>query len=123
MYLQCFVGDFPKRWVAQVPWAEYCYNTSFQSVLQTTPFWVAYGQDPPRLLSYKIGSSNVEVVDTTFMDRDEALHEIRDRLFQAQQRMKTYYEKGHGNVLFSVGDLVWLQLQSPSVFSWDLEFS
>ncbi|KAK8358102.1 hypothetical protein V6Z11_A05G462300 [Gossypium hirsutum] len=26
--------------------------------------------------------------------------------------MKTYYEKGHGNVLFSVGDSVWLQLQS-----------
>jgi hypothetical protein len=29
MYLRCLVGDHPKSWLRWLPWAEYCYNTSF----------------------------------------------------------------------------------------------
>lgn len=34
MYLR-FVDNYPRKWVTWVPWAEYCYNTSFHSALQT----------------------------------------------------------------------------------------
>lgn len=36
-YLCCFVADAPKQWVTMLPWAEYWYNTSYQSSAGMTP--------------------------------------------------------------------------------------
>lgn len=38
VYLRCLAGDRPKSWLRWLPWAEYCFNTSYQSALKTTPF-------------------------------------------------------------------------------------
>jgi hypothetical protein len=38
MYLRCLTGDCPRQWQRWLPWAEYIYNTAYQSVLKTTPF-------------------------------------------------------------------------------------
>jgi transposase InsO family protein len=29
MYLHCITGDRPRAWLDWLPWAEYCYNTTF----------------------------------------------------------------------------------------------
>jgi hypothetical protein len=63
MYLRCLTGDRPMSWLQWLPWAEFCYNTSFQSALKTTPFNVVYGRDPPPLLTYEPGLSSVAAVD------------------------------------------------------------
>ncbi|KAF2315773.1 hypothetical protein GH714_040311 [Hevea brasiliensis] len=110
MYLRCFVGDKPTSWVDWLPWAEYCYNTSFHSTLHTTPFQVVYGREPPKSKTYDSGSSRVDAVDKALLDRDSILAGIHQRLQQAQQCMKIYYDKGHRDVQFAVGDLVWLSL-------------
>jgi hypothetical protein len=47
MYLHCLAGDQPREWLHWLPWAKYCYNTSFQSSIQTSLFHVVYGRDPP----------------------------------------------------------------------------
>lgn len=88
MYLCCLIGDYRKKWVDWLPWAEYCYHTSFHTALQTTPFKVVYGRDPPRLLSYVAGSSLVEAIDNALLDHDSCLRDIRSKLQQAQVRMK-----------------------------------
>ncbi|XP_068639348.1 uncharacterized protein [Aristolochia californica] len=80
MYLRCLVGDRPRQLVQWVSWAKNCYNTSFHSALQATPFWVIYGLDPPRLLSYNLGSTRVDVIDQALMDRDLLLQNIIERL-------------------------------------------
>jgi hypothetical protein len=51
-YLCCFTQDSPKNWFSWLPWAEFCYNTSWHSFTKLTPFEVVYGVPPPRLLSY-----------------------------------------------------------------------
>ena len=38
MYLCCIMGDCPRAWLDWLPWAEYCYNTSYHSALCTSPF-------------------------------------------------------------------------------------
>lgn len=43
MYLRCFSGDLPKKWLSWLAWAEFCYNTGFHSSLRATPFEVVYG--------------------------------------------------------------------------------
>jgi hypothetical protein len=47
MYLRCLAGDRPKTWLQWLPWAEYCYNSSYQTAIKCPPFKVVYGRDPP----------------------------------------------------------------------------
>jgi transposase InsO family protein len=53
MYPRYIMGDHPRDWLEWLPWAEYCYNTSFHSALSTSPFTVVYGRQPPVLLPYQ----------------------------------------------------------------------
>jgi hypothetical protein len=80
MYLHCLAGDRPRSWLQCLSWVEFCYNSSYQSALRTTPFNVVYGRDPPPLIKYEAGSSCVVAVDAQLRDRDEFLQEIRERL-------------------------------------------
>ena len=91
-------------------WAEYCYNTSFHTALRATPFEVVYGRAPPSILPYKPGSTSTEAADTLLRNRDEVLAEVRQRLLQAQQLAKKYYDASHREVVFDVGSWVWLRL-------------
>jgi hypothetical protein len=110
VYLRCLVGDRPKSWLRWLPWAEYCYNTSYQTSLRATPFQVVYGREPPSLLSYEPGLSKVPAVDRQLIDRDVFIADIKDRLLHAQELMKTQYNSHHRHVEFAVGDWVWLRL-------------
>jgi hypothetical protein len=49
MYLRCLTGDRPRQWLQWLPWAEFCYNSTYQSSLRTSPFRVVFGRDPPPL--------------------------------------------------------------------------
>jgi hypothetical protein len=111
MYLRCLAGDRPKSWLKWLPWAEYCYNSSYQSALKCSPFKVVYGRDPPPMVSYPPGNSKVAAIDVQLQDRDAFLEEIKARLVQAQVTMKSYQDQRRREVEFSVGDWVWLRLQ------------
>jgi hypothetical protein len=49
MSLRCLAGDRPRQWLKWLPWAEFCYNLSFQSSIRTSPFRVIYGREPPSI--------------------------------------------------------------------------
>ncbi|GKC57879.1 retrotransposon-related protein [Tanacetum coccineum] len=55
----CMTGDKPKEWVQWVPLAEYWYNTSFHTSINTTPCQVLYGQPPPAHVAYTAGDSAI----------------------------------------------------------------
>jgi len=95
VYLRCLAGDRPRSWLRWLPWAEYCFNTSYQSALRTTPFQVVYGREPPTLASYQPGLARVVAVDKQLQHRDVFLAEIKERLLQAQDYMKTSHDKLH----------------------------
>jgi hypothetical protein len=117
MYLRCFTGDRPRQWLRWLPWAEYVYNTAFQSALRDTPFRVVYGRDPPSIRSYEPGETRVAAVAKTMAERDEFLADVRGRLEQAQAVYKKYYDNNHREVLFEVGDWVWLRLRHRAAAS------
>lgn len=110
MYLRCITGDRPRGWLEWLPWAEYCYNTSYHSALHATPFQVVYGREPPKLLSYAMGSARTDTVDKLLQNRDVFLAEVRDRLLQAQAYAKKYYDTNHRSLEFAVGSWVWLRM-------------
>ncbi|KAJ3702949.1 hypothetical protein LUZ61_006654 [Rhynchospora tenuis] len=110
MYLRCLAGDRPRSWLQWLPWAEFCYNTSYHSALKTTLFEMVYGRQVPTLIPYTPSDTNIEAVDVCLKDRDDLLRDARQRLLQAQQRMKASYDKLHRDVSFTVGQWVLLRL-------------
>jgi hypothetical protein len=111
MYLCCLTGDRPRQWLRWLPWAEYIYNTAFQSALKTMPFQIVYGRDPPSIRSYEPGETRVAAMAKTLAERDELLADARARLEQAQDVYKRFYDKHHRDTRYSVGDWVWLHLR------------
>jgi hypothetical protein len=82
-----------------LPWAEYCYNTSY-----TSPFEVVYGRPPPPILPLEPGTARTEAAGDLLRTQDEILAEVCQRLLQAQQLSKKYYDEHHREVEFAVGD-------------------
>jgi hypothetical protein len=111
MYLRCLTGDRPKQWLQWLPWAEYVFNTAYQSSLRDTPFRIVYGRDPPSIRSYEPGDTRVAAVARTMEERAEFLADVRHRLEQAQAVQKKYYDQGHRNVKYQVGEWVLLRLR------------
>jgi hypothetical protein len=63
IYLYYLTGDRTREWLHRLPWVEYCYNTSFQSSLRTSPFHVIYGRDPLTIRSYSPREAHLPAVD------------------------------------------------------------
>jgi hypothetical protein len=117
MYLRCFTGDRPRQWLRWLPWAEYIYNTAYQSALHDTPFRVVYGRDPPSIRSYEPGDTRVAAIAKSMAERDEFLADVRLRLEQAQAVYKRHYDKHHREVHYKEGDWVWLRLRQRAAAS------
>jgi hypothetical protein len=120
MYLRCITGDRPRAWVDWIAWAGYCYNTSYHSALKTTPFKVVYGREPPPLIPYQQGATATPTTEEMFRERDCFLAEVRDRLLQALEHARRFYDGHHSDLEFKVGDWVWLRLlhrQAQSLFN------
>jgi hypothetical protein len=117
MYLRCLMGDRPCQWVWWLPWAEYLFNTAYQSSLWDTPFHVVYGREPPSIRSYETGDTRVQAVTKTMEEREEFLADIRYCLEQAQATQKLYYDRNHRPVSYQVGDWALLRLRQRSASS------
>ena len=65
---------------------------------------MVYGRLPPPILPYKPGTTRTEAADALLRSRDEILTEVCQRLLQAQQLSKKYYDANHQEVEFAVGD-------------------
>ena len=110
-YLRCFALDQPKQWSRWVHWAEYWYNTSFQTASKLTPFQVVYNRLPPSILKFLLGETAVEAVAQELEERDEILRQLRYNLERAQHRMKKQADAKRRDYSFNVGDWVYLKLR------------
>ncbi|KAL5556295.1 hypothetical protein UlMin_038531 [Ulmus minor] len=112
MYLRCFTSFRPKEWFKWLPWVEFCYNTSWHSIVRKTSFEVVYGRSLLILLDYIPGTAKVEAIELELISRDRVLKEVKDYISQAQARIKKVYDAKHTEREFKVGDFVYLKLQS-----------
>ena len=110
-YLRCMVSDKPKDWARWLPLAEWWYNTTFHSAINTTPYEVVYGQKAPVHLPYLPGDSKVETVDRSLQAREVSLKLLKFHLHRAQNHMKQLANGKRSDRSFSVGDLVFIKLQ------------
>lgn len=50
----------PKKLIEIQPWAEQCFNTSYQHLIKMLPFKALYGRDPPDIPDFISISSKVQ---------------------------------------------------------------
>lgn len=93
-------GDSLKEWCRWMAWIANCYNTTFHSSLQTSPYQVLYGKAPLSLLSYVAGTANLPEVDQLLLDLDSLLAVVKFHLMQDQERMKMNYDKKRRELIF-----------------------
>ncbi|KZV35963.1 peroxidase 64 [Dorcoceras hygrometricum] len=110
-YLRCFVSEQPRNWSSWVHWAEYWYNTAYQSAAGMSPFEAVYGRKPPVISRFLPAESNVAAVARELKDRDEALKQLRYNLERAQQRMIRSANIHRRDVEYAVGEKVFLKLR------------
>jgi hypothetical protein len=57
------------------------------------PFWIVYDRDPSSTHEYTPDDARLPAVHSQLMEHDEFLMEIRERLVQALQQYKMYYDR------------------------------
>lgn len=112
MYLRCVVQAQPHKWKAWLSLAEFWYNTSYHTSLDCSPFKILYGYEPPFAAAPTISSEVDTDVATWMADRATMLNVLRDKLADAQNRMKQYADRSRSERQFQVGEMVLLKLQS-----------
>jgi hypothetical protein len=117
MYLRCLAGDRLRELLRWLPWAEFLFNTAYQTSLRDTPFRVIYGRDPPSIRSYEPGETRVPAVAKSMDESAEFLAYIRYRLEQAQVYQKCHYDRVHRDVTYQVGDWALLRLRQHATSS------
>jgi len=111
MYVRCAVQDAPTTWKAWLPLAQIWYNSSHHSALGCSPAKALYGIDP-NLGGYPLTTPDTPIeVAEVITHRAEHLELLKQRLLQAQNRMKVQADKHRLDKEFSVGDQVLLKLQ------------
>lgn len=109
MYLRCAVHDNPKHWRKWLPTAEFWYNTSYHSSLNTSPFQALYGKEAnlgglPAIATHLPEHTGDELDWVTHNDK------LRAQLARAQNRCKQQADR-HRIERSYVGDQVLLKLQ------------
>lgn len=75
-----------------------------------TPIEIVCGQAPPTVQAYGNGTTKVASVDQALKDKDRILSLLKSNLEAAQCRMKVQTDKHRPEMVFEVGDLVYLRL-------------
>jgi hypothetical protein len=110
-YLRCFVHNKPKQRGQYLHWAEWHYNTSIHTAMGFSPFQVVYGRPPPALSDYIPGSTQLQAVEASLLDRDSVLQILNNKLLKAQSVMKTMADQHRIPHKFTGGDLVFVKLR------------
>ncbi|KAL6575466.1 hypothetical protein OROMI_012751 [Orobanche minor] len=111
MYLRYFASERPKGWSKWLAWAEFAYNTGFQSGAGTTHFEVVYGRPPLVLIPFMPGEIRTQLLVDSLKERAEILGNLKVHLQRALQRMVREANKHRRPLEFSVGDNIYLKFR------------
>jgi hypothetical protein len=79
-----------------------------------------FGHDPPAMCTFNTKDARSPAVHNQLFDWDEFVMEIRERLEQAQQCYKLFYDRQHRDVVYEPGQWVWLHLLHRPITSLSL---
>jgi len=111
-YIRCYSDYLQQNWLSNLPLAEYSYNSTFHSAIQMSPFFAAFGYDPPLDLSCEINKNLPSSVQESVKQLQENFEIIKNELKLAQESARHFANKSRRQHIFKVGDLVYLNRQN-----------
>ena len=82
--------DYGSSWDANLPYAEFSYNNSYQASLKMAPFEALYGRRCRTPLMWDEVGDRQLLGSNVIKDSEENVKLLRDRLKVAQSRQKSY---------------------------------
>lgn len=110
IFLRCFIQSSPSKWSDWLYLAEFWYNSSYHSAVQTTPFEILYGYGPTHF-GFTMDDCAVSELEGWLRDMHFMHQVIQQHLNRARQQMKYYADNNISFRSFSCGDWVYLKLQ------------
>ena len=102
--------DYGSSWDDNLPYAEFSYNNSYQTSLKMAPFEALYGRSCRTPLMWdEVGDRQLFGPDL-IEESEEKVKLIRDRLKVAQSRQKSYADSKRKEVVYEIGDRVYLRV-------------
>lgn len=110
--IACYVQEEPDRWDEFLPFACYAYNTSDHISLDESPFYLVYGREvrepadvwePTR---YRLTTDQNQIFAKQWR---YARKLAREKLLEAQEKQKQYYDRNAKVEAYAVGDQVLLK--------------
>ena len=89
--------------VSILPWAAYCYNSSFHTVV--------FGKEPPSILRYEPQLGDTPSLQEQLQTRDVLLDSLKQNIQKAQLRMKIQADHHRRELEYNVSDFVYVKLQ------------
>lgn len=111
IYLRCFTHACPTKWRQYLSLAEYWYNTSPHSAIQTSPFVALYGHEPRHWGIEPASVCSFPPLHDWLEERQLMEQLLQHNLNHAQQQMKLQADKKRTERTFTVGDQVFVKLQ------------
>ena len=111
-YLRLYCNYRQSNWVELLPLAEFSYNNSTHSAIQTTPFFANYGYHPSLTISLDKSVASPEAHD--FSRSMSELHSYLQEQLQVtqEQEVRSANQRRIPAPDFGVGDKVWLNAKN-----------
>jgi hypothetical protein len=97
-------------WDKSFPYAEFAYNNSYQTSLKMAPFEALYGRKCRTPLYWNQTGESQLFGANIIREAERQVEIIRENLKTAQSRQKSYADPKRREVVFEVGDYVYLRV-------------
>ena len=107
-----YVSKEPTKWSDFLPSATFAYNTAVHSSTGYTPFYLMYGREAtePQDMIKPVRNRNMTDVNMIFSQMwYDALDITKEKLEEAKEKQKAYYDRNTKRVEFKIGDKILLK--------------
>ncbi|PON35669.1 Ribonuclease H-like domain containing protein [Parasponia andersonii] len=108
--LRACVLDFHGSWSKYLPLIEFAYNNSYQASIEMPPYEALYGRKCRSPIHWDEMGERKFLGPELVRETAEAVEKIRKRLLAVQNRQKHYTDPRRREVIFDVGDKVFLKV-------------
>jgi hypothetical protein len=110
--LRMYVMDKPSKWEDYIHLVEFAYNNGYHTSLKMSPFEALYGRKCNTSVRWDNPVDRVVVGPNFLREMEEKMIKIKQNLMAAQDRKKSYVDKGRTHREFKVGDHVFLKVKA-----------
>jgi hypothetical protein len=99
-----------RSWDKSLPYAEFSYNNSYKASLKMAPFEALYGRKYRTPLYWNHTRESQVFSPEILQEAEKQVQIIRENLKTAQSRQKSYADNRRRELIFEVGDFVYLKV-------------